>query len=390
MVNVQNSNEISPVRCIMTNILHAVGQLLSQTNLYKEVDEIKVGKTSPAFPNSCIIGTAVGLLSQGKSDFFAINELAEDAQFYSNILRINKIPSESTFRRRLNEISEAALPAINRANLQLLSSQANFGEYFENIVPIDIDVIPLDNSNSKKEGVSRIYNGTDGYAPILACVGTEGYILREELRPGYRHGQKGTAEFLRCAIKDAKTLTQKRLLVRMNAEHDSKKNIGICYGKENRADFIIKRNPRREPQTEWIELAMENTGNAVLRPREGKEVYLGSDYRFLDNWEMRIVYEVTIRTMTARRQLLLEPDIEVATYWTSLQEEEDFLGGPGFTDENIVQAYHDYSAREKFHSQIKTDMDLERLPSGNLNTNKLVWALGMLAYNILQITARGN
>lgn len=32
--------------------------------------------------------------------------------------------------------------------------------------PLDLDVSPFDNSNTKKEGVSRTYKGCDGYAPI--------------------------------------------------------------------------------------------------------------------------------------------------------------------------------------------------------------------------------
>ena len=38
-------------------------------------------------------------------------------------------------------------------------------------VPVDIDVTPFDNSKTKKQGVSRTYNGCDGYAPIMAYIG---------------------------------------------------------------------------------------------------------------------------------------------------------------------------------------------------------------------------
>ena len=40
-----------------------------------------------------------------------------------------------------------------------------------NMVPIDIDVSPFDNSKTKKVGVSRTYKGFDGYAPIFAYIG---------------------------------------------------------------------------------------------------------------------------------------------------------------------------------------------------------------------------
>ena len=47
-------------------------------------------------------------------------------------------------------------------------------------VPVDIDVTPFDNSKTRKEGVSRTYKGYDGYAPIMAYIGTEG-ICRGEI-----------------------------------------------------------------------------------------------------------------------------------------------------------------------------------------------------------------
>ena len=39
----------------------------------------------------------------------------------------------------------------------------------------------------------------------------------------------------------------------------------------------------------------------------------------------------------------------------------------------------------QYHSEIKTDMDVERLPSGKFESNKLVLELTMIAYNILRI-----
>ena len=48
-------------------------------------------------------GAALGILTQGKSDFESINEFAEEKEYYSGILGIKDIPSEPTFRQRLND-----------------------------------------------------------------------------------------------------------------------------------------------------------------------------------------------------------------------------------------------------------------------------------------------
>ena len=60
-------------------------------------------------------------------------------------------------------------------------------------------------------------------------------------------------------------------------------------------------------------------------------------------------------------------------YYTSLSD----------PDENIIELYHNHAICEQFHSEIKTDMDMERMPSGKFDTNALILKLGMIAYNVL-------
>ena len=73
--------------------------------------------------------------------------------------------------------------------------------------------------------------------------------------------------------------------------------------------------------------------------------------------------------------MLLIPQIEVDTYWTSL----------GLPVQKVIDLYHAHGTSEQFHSEIKTDMDLERLPSGKFATNALILLLGTIAYNILRL-----
>jgi len=54
----------------------------------------------------------------------------------------------------------------------------------------------------------------DGYAPIFAYIGTEGYLCNAEFREGKQHCQSGTPEFLAETIASAKQMTKKPLLRR--------------------------------------------------------------------------------------------------------------------------------------------------------------------------------
>ena len=52
---------------------------------------------------------------------------------------------------------------------------------------------------------------------------------------------------------------------------------------------------------------------------------------------------------------------------------------------DVIRLYHEHGESEQYHSEIKTDMDVERFPSGKFDTNELVLELTVLAYNILRI-----
>lgn len=105
-------------------------------------------------------------------------------------------------------------------------------------VPLDLDVSPFDNSNTKKEGIGRTYKGCDGYAPNFCYLGQEGYVVNVELREGQTHVQKNTDIFLQEAIYYSKQITDLPLLARMDGGNDSVDNLKVCV-KEN-VDLIVK------------------------------------------------------------------------------------------------------------------------------------------------------
>lgn len=118
----------------------------------------------------------------------------------------------------------------------------------------------------------------------------------------------------------------------------------------------------------------------LKHPRDGKTVYIGSTWRNFETekdgkFAIRMVYEITERTTDANGQEMLFPETDIDMYWTSL----------GVSDEEVIALYHNYAVCEQYHSEIKTDMGIERLPSGKFETNALILKLTMIAYNILRI-----
>ena len=69
------------------------------------------------------------------------------------------------------------------------------------------------------------------------------------------------------------------------------------------------------------------------------------------------------------------PDIELNMFWTNL----------GWSDDDVIASYHAHGECEQYHSELKTDMDAERLPSGKFAANALVLELAMIAFNLLRM-----
>ena len=61
------------------------------------------------------------------------------------------------------------------------------------------------------------------------------------------------------------------------------------------------------------------------------------------------------------------------------------LNAKRFSADDIIELYAGHGTHEQFHSEFKTDLDLERVPSGKFETNYLVCALAALAMNILRL-----
>ena len=379
--------EFTNERIIPAGGLSVVGALLGKSDFVKKLNRMDVTKnrSQHQIKNGDILLTYLGMLCMGKPYFEAVHEMDDDKEFYKAALGISRnIPSEETLRQRMDDIGDSLRQTILEENIALLLANDIKPTALENgYVPVDIDVTPMDNSKSKKEGVSRTYKGFDGYAPMMAYIGTEGYAINFELREGKQHCQKGTVEFLQETIELCKKLTDQPLLIRLDSGNDSIDNVAVlmdsgCY-------FIIKRNLRRESKEDWFDMAKQFCKN-IENPRDGKTVYKGSDWKtvtskqFDKEFTLRAGYEITERTIDKNGQFYLIPDIEVETWWTNL----------GVDDQEIINLYHAHGECEQFHSEIKTDMDLERLPSGKFNTNALILELAIMAYNILRMIGQGT
>src|SRR4029078_11530098 len=98
---------------------------------------------------------------------------------------------------------------------------------------------------------------------------------------------------------------------------------------------------------------------------------------------LRRVLRLTERTIDAQGQLLIEPKLTLDG-WSTRQNAKQF------DSKAVIALYADHGTHEQFHSEFKTDLDLERLPSGKFDTNYVVCALAALAVNILRLMGQAG
>ncbi len=333
-------------------------------------------RRADAIADRDILLSQIGLLCNGRTDFNDIDLYRGDAVFM-NAYSLKVIASESVFRQRFDDLpANKTHTALRKLNTHLLSKRT-FGRVDADglkFVPVDMDVSPLDNSGSMKQGVSFTYKKHDGYAPMFTYIGTEGYMLDCELRPGKQHCQSGTPDSIRRNVEMLKELgLAGQGLFRLDSGNDAAENLDL-FGSNY---FLIKRNLRKESREQWLALA-RRVGDKQ-ESRDGKNVYTG----FVDHLHpggdesqptVSAVFEIVERLRDIHGNELLIPEIEVNMWWSNLP----------CSAETAIGLYHDHGTSEQFHSELKSDLDVERLPSGKLCANKIILLCAMVAFNLLR------
>ena len=342
---------------------------------------------------SDIVRSYLGLLVQGKSDFDAIENVRRDA-FYKQSLGIGLLPSSPTLRQRMDASAARLFDHVPELIETLLgASGAEIGLLPCGWLPLDVDTFAMDNSGTAKDGVGRTYAGVDGYCPLAAYLGTQGFCLELALRPGTQHSAKETEFNFECVIPMAQRLSasgpKAPILVRLDAGFDSSALMRELASYNSRGvpkvDWLIKWNPRTSDSRTLAALLDANEATRWQQLRAGKRATVWNEEVTIEGFErpVRRVLRVIERTVDASGQVLIEPHYTLEGWTTSLAVRQ-------FNAQAIIDLYADHGTHEQFHSEFKTDLDLQRLPSGKFDTNYLVCALAALAMNVLRLLGQAG
>ena len=183
---------------------------------------------------------------------------------------------------------------------------------------------------------------------------------------------EGALDFHAGVRERVRKLTKARLLWVDDAAFD---DVALMAARREAGDsFITRHNLRREKPEILINLAMQK--GQAHSPRPGKTVYTGCTRRDREEiGAVRLVYEVTERT-SKKGQVLLLPKYKVFSVWTGLEK---------VSDADTLRLYRDRGTCEQYFAELKSELDLERLPSGKFSVNELFFQLGVLVNNMLRV-----
>jgi hypothetical protein len=355
--------------------IHAASRIIKQSGVISDVD---------------IVCCWIAMLALGKSDYDAIEEFRKDKNF-KRLIDVKDVPSSATLRQRIEGLPAEIASVLRDFNSANISGAFDIAKehkkddkrYQEAVViddqayaVIDSDVSVLDNSDSNKEGVEWTYKKCDGYAPMFSYVGASGYMLNCELREGSKHSNvAGTLGYFQETIELARRATDLPLLLVLDSGNDDKKLLDLF--EDECASYVVKRNHRKESSKEWLETAKIHQ-NHRREGRDGSTVYYASVHRDIEvnkqTRSIRIVVVARERQWDEHGQWLLEPEISVESYWTSLPCGEM----------QVEKIYHMHGTMEQYHAELKSDMGVERLPSGKFHANMLTLLFAMIAFNLLR------
>ncbi|HQH71229.1 MAG TPA: hypothetical protein PK360_04035 [bacterium] len=146
-----------------------IGLLLQKTKIQDRLNAVPLPEHPyPVISHGDITQAMIGLPCLGQRNFAAIEAFRNDP-FFRTALPLRQVPPEATLRQRLDRALGRFDTILKEEAADLIARHAfRITPRHQNLVPLDIDVSPFDNSvtrkdfdnsGTRKDGVSRTYDG---------------------------------------------------------------------------------------------------------------------------------------------------------------------------------------------------------------------------------------
>jgi len=370
--------------------------------------DIKASTTSPIakYRDGECLAVHIASIANGTPDFVRSEELRAQGRFPELALNVPKVMSTETLRQREDKMGED--PEVERAILECINTLAMKVKHKPNIIELGcgaggeqgidkvtkifIDNSIFENDKCKKEGVTVTYDKRRGYFPVFAYDDLN-MPLTGRLLEGNTSALHDINEFIDrvAAIQQKRCPDTKQLFV-LDAAYDV---LALMVKINNDGNYVIcKVNKRRDAEfdakaislatstaTDDIknrEVVLHNDGTKSIyvsfkRPRKKKGLFTPEDKQ-----EWRFCSEVRIIPIKENGMDTGQTTMKIFTVWTNIFRTD-------VSAREIIKLYRDRGAMEQNFGELKSHLGHEKFPSGKLATNRIVFALMLLAMTMLRI-----
>lgn len=345
--------------------LFIVNELIKKAQLNEHIDKT-FGKpgSNRGYKASEYVHTLVSLLHDGAVHLEDVVHLYSDP-VYQELVSHNRLPSSDALgdwlRRQGDLQGEAKMRLVNQ---HLFSVALETGNH----VTLDIDATIV---RAEKGDAQRSYNGTRGYQPLLGIVEETGIVAGCDFRQGNVSPASNLWDFvLQCQTTYGQTITT----IRSDSAGYQKELIEQCM--EHKKYFSITAK-----QTTGVLSALE----AIPEEQWQQGIYpdgLRANYQVAETSYTFSSRKKSFRLVAKRYDIGPQGDLFAShKYWvvvTNIPHEQ------ANTHQAILFHAH-RGEMERVIGEIKHQFGLQHVPCGQFNANALFFAIGIFAYNLLQI-----
>jgi hypothetical protein len=310
-----------------------------------------------------IIMSLILTLLAGGQHMNDIREIAQDTALLK-LCGIRKVPSPDAIARFL----------VKPGNLRLVNflvaylNKKILDRIPTNTLTVDIDATLI---ASEKRDAAMTYEGFTGYCPMLTFESSSGLCLLGEFRDGNASPASDILEHLKYAnrlIKKSGKLLEK---FRSDSAAYNHKIFDYCV-KEGILFYVVADHDsavmaaiKDIPETDW-------------KPHYDKDGSRTTDKEYATTVH---VLNASSNAFTLVVQRWLNPQMDLFEqdkYCYHIITTNDY-NSEGL---EIIHCYNGRSNAENFIKEIKNGVALDTIPTGELYSNKVYFAIGLLAYNL--------
>ncbi len=309
-----------------------------------------------------IIMSLILMMLAGGQHMNDIREIAQDKGLLK-VCGIKKVPSPDAIARFLSKKNNLRLFnfIIEYLNNQILKQMSL------NELTVDIDATLIE---SNKQNAAITYKGFKGYCPLLSFEASSGLCLAGKFRDGNESPSSGVTEQIKYINRYLKKFKKQLKYVRSDSAAYNHKFFDFCF--ENGIIFTVTADHdsavisaiKSILESEWKPLFDED---GVKTDRE----YATTVHAFNANTN---AFTLVVQRWKNPQMNLFEPD----KYCYHVIATNDFNSD----GRDIILFHNKRGNAENYIKELKCGFGLENIPTGQLYSNAVYFAIGLLALNL--------